>query len=140
MIKNFEEFINEAAYHVPLDGIIDSTGKYLANINLLADEKDYVNYPRYEFVFSTAKEVKNFENTTFSRDLWLAIYDYDTLEVNHKNDFTLIDANMKKFGNVIVGKSLYIYAFNKSDVAELKQRCENAAKEYKFKSVNFIDE
>lgn len=140
MIKNFEEFINEAAYHVPLDGIIDSTGKYLANINLLADEKDYVNYPRYEFVFSTAKEVKNFENTTFSRDLWLAIYDYDTLEVNHKNDFALIDANMKKFGNVIVGKSLYIYAFNKSDVAELKQRCENAAKEYKFKSVNFIEE
>lgn len=140
MIKNFDEFINEAAYHVPLDGIIDSTGKYLANISLLADEKDYVNYPRYEFVFSTAKEVKNFENTTFSRDLWLAIYDYDTLEVNHKNDFALIDANMKKFGNVIVGKSLYIYAFNKSDVAELKQRCENAAKEYKFKSVNFIDE
>lgn len=140
MIKNFEEFINEAAYHVPLDGIIDSTGKYLANISLLADEKDYVNYPRYEFVFSTAKEVKNFENTTFSRDLWLAIYDYDTLEVNHKNDFALIDANMKKFGNVIVGKSLYIYAFNKSDVAELKQRCENAAKEYKFKSVNFIEE
>lgn len=140
MIKKFEEFINEAAYHVPLDGIVDSTGKYLANINLLADEKDYVNYPRYEFVFSTAKEVKNFENTTFSRDLWLAIYDYDTLEVNHKNDFTLIDANMKKFGNVIVGKSLYIYAFNKSDVTELKQRCENAAKEYKFKSVNFIEE
>lgn len=140
MIKNFEEFINEAAYHVPLDGIIDSTGKYLANINLFADEKDYVNYPRYEFVFSTAKEVKDFENTTFSRDLWLAIYDYDTLEVNHKNDFALIDANMKKFGNVIVGKKLYIYAFNKSDVAELKQRCENAAKEYKFKSVNFIEE
>ena len=106
----------------------------------LADEKDYVNYPRYEFVFSTAKEVKNFENTTFSRDLWLAIYDYDTLEVNHKNDFALIDANMKKFGNVIVGKSLYIYAFNKSDVAELKQRCENATKEYKFKSVNFIEQ
>jgi len=140
MIKNFEEFINEAAYHVPLDGIIDSTGKYLANISLIADEKDYVNYPRYEFVFSTAKEVKDFENTTFSRDLWLAIYDYDTLEVNHKNDFALIDANMKKFGNVIVGKKLYIYAFNKSDVAELKQRCENAAKKYKFKSVNFIEE
>lgn len=140
MIKNFEEFINEAAYHVPLDGIIDSTGKYLANINLLADEKDYVNYPRYEFVFSAAKEVKDFQNTTFSRDLWLAIYDYDTLEVNHKNDFALIDANMKKFGNVIVGKKLYIYAFNKSDIAELKQRCENAVKGYKFKSVNFIEE
>ena len=140
MIKNFEEFINEAAYHVPLDGITDGTGKMLASLSLFADERDYIKYPRYEFVFSAAKEVKDFENTTFSRDLWLAIYDYDTLEVNHKNDFTLINANMKKFGNVIVGKKLYIYAFNKSDVAELKQRCENAAKEYKFKSVNFIEE
>ncbi|MBR4591500.1 MAG: hypothetical protein IKO36_12720 [Bacteroidaceae bacterium] len=139
MIKNFDEFINESSYHIPFDEIYGENGKHLAGLPFVVDEMDYVKYPRYEFKIATIKEIKDFEGTTVSRDFWLAIYDYDCLEVERKNDYTLINANMKKFRNIIVGKNLYIYVCNPSDVNELKQRCQKAAKTYNFKSVNFIE-
>lgn len=138
MIKNFDEFVNEAAETIPLDSIMKN-GKLLATTKQHADKTEYIHFPRYEFVFSTAKQVRDFVDTTFSRDFWLALYDYDDIMTDN-NDYTLIDANMKKFNNVIVGKALYVYAYNKSDVAEMKQRCENAAKSYNFKSTTFINE
>ena len=137
MIKNFNEFVNEAAYHVPLDGIIGK-GKFLANRAFVIDEEDYVKYPRYEFVLPNAKSKSDFEGTTASRDFWLAIYDYDSI-MDNNNDYTVIDANMKRFINVIFGKKLYIYCLNPEDVGELKTRCENAKSTYDFSSVKFIN-
>lgn len=137
MIKKFDEFINEALTQIPLESIMKN-GQYVASTKLHADKMEYMRFPRYEFVFGSEKQLRNFCDTTYCREFWLALYDYDDV-IQDNNDYTLIDANMKKFNNVIVGKTLYIYAYNKSDVAELKQRCENAAKKYKFKSIDFIE-
>lgn len=138
MIKKFDEFLNEALTQIPLESIMKN-GQYVASTKLHADKTEYTHFPRYEFVFTTAKQLKDFCDTTYCRDFWLALYDYDDV-IQDNNDYTLIDANMKKFNNVIVGKTLYIYAYNKSDVAEMKQRCENAAKSYNFKSTKFVEE
>lgn len=138
MIKLFEEFVNEAAYHVPLDGIMGKGGRALADRAFVIDEEDYVKYPRYEFVLPSAKNREDFEANTASREFWMAIYDYDGV-MDNNNDYTAINANMKKFINVIFGKKLYIYCTNPENVGELKTRCENAKNTYNFTSVKFIN-
>lgn len=140
-ILNYNEFVSESAskrIDTPLSDIIDAQGKVLASLPQLKDnDTDFMQCPRYEFVFTSAKDAKEFADTTYSNDFWKAIYGYDSI-LKDTNDFSAINAEMKKFGNKMVGRKLYVYCYDKSDTSELEARCENAKTACNFSSVKYI--
>lgn len=142
-IHNFEQFIAESektvARKTALNSVLDSHCRILASLPTFKDENtDFMMCPKYEFKFTNMKMRKEFEDTTCSNDFWKAIYDYDG-SVFGKNDYKAIDKNMKKFGNKIVGKKLYIYCYDKKDSVELRQRCEAAKGAFHFDTVKYIE-
>lgn len=144
-ILRVEEFVNEQATandkskNTPLECIMDGQGKILASLPTLKDkDTDFLLCPKYEFVFPNVKTKKEFEDTTYSNDFWKAVYDYDSI-FGETNDYKVIDANMKKFGNKIVGKKLYIYCYDKKDSIELQKRCEAAKNTCDFVTVKYTE-
>lgn len=142
-IYKFEQFIAESAKTVatktPFESVLDNQGRILASLPTFKDDDtDFMMCPKYEFTFTNMKNVKEFEDTTYSNDFWKAIYDYDGV-MHEKNDYKAIDKNMKKFGNKIVGKKLYIYCYDKKDSIELQQRCEVAKDTCHFDTVKYIE-
>jgi hypothetical protein len=135
-MRGYDTLKNSAGEYIrntPLAGISFPNGKDVS-LRLWHDEDDFENMPRYKFTFRLKREMEDFTNTTASREFWLAIYDWDKQDIE-PNDYDRIQANMHKFGNVILGKDLFIYAYEKSDIKELKERCEKAAGTFEFKSV-----
>jgi hypothetical protein len=140
-MKDLRDYINEGRngnIDVPLSEILGSDGRSLAHIPYFNNAREYYNHPRCQFVFNTAKEAKDFRDTTFSREFWLAIYDYDSVMLD-SNDYANINSNMSKFGNLMNGKNLCVYCIDDAMKDELFKRCKNAEKEYKFKSVEYIE-
>lgn len=138
-MKDIKDYITEAIkVDVPLSEIIDSDGRSLAHLPYFEKPENYWKHSRYEFEFSTAREMKDFLDTTESRDFWMAIYDYDSLNME-KNDFTEIAKWMRTFGNLSGKKSVIIYVFHEEFLDELKQHCEKAKETHAFKSVKFVE-
>lgn len=139
-MKSLIEFINEAKTEVPLDGICDSTGREMCHLPYLSDA-DYLTMPRYEFTFRNVSEKKDFCDTTASCEFWDAIYDYNSIAPypgREPNNWAEIDNNMHKFGNVIVGKKLYIYCYDAKFADELKERGDKASHQFNFSGAKYI--
>jgi hypothetical protein len=137
-MKDLRDYITESVVNVSLSEILDSDGRSLAHLPYFKDAKDYYRHNRCQFVFKSVKEANDFQETTFSREFWLAIYDYDSV-IRDSNDYGKINSNMSKFGNIMNGKNLCVYCFDDTLKDELFLRCKNAEKEYNFKSVEYIE-
>lgn len=142
MIKRFDEFLNESKLGTnTFDEIIGTDGSVLASCGYF-NKPELESCYRYYFEFKSVKDVKNFFETSDSAYFWKEIYDYDPIP-GSDNDFAKIDANMKRFRNICIGKKLYVYTPNKSDKSEMFSRCEKAAKAYTrvgFKSHGIVND
>lgn len=136
-IKSYEGFVSESVARTPLESIIDGEGRVIASLpSALEDRADIGSLPRCEFVFDTARDAKEFEDTTYGSGFWKELYGYDSL--SDDNDFAGVASAMRRFGNRIVGRTLYVYCYDPKDSGELGERCGNAAKTCDFKKVRFL--
>lgn len=145
-MKHLSQIINEEMYQtdVVLDGIMSAkTGKDLAKIRLWMrgiKEEDYVKYPRFRFVFKTAKLRDDFKSSYLSNGFWKEVYDYDSLN-SERNDYDKVDELMNLWPNVMIPrkKELYLFCVDSSRLNEFIERCTRAGEnaDY-FKTFEYI--